>query len=416
MSIVEERVIQDLRELRSLTEDASGAQRVAWTDKWLASRQWADAKLNNLPAATEVDEAGNRWTTIRGKSEHKVVFGSHLDSVYNGGWLDGALGYIAGIEILRRIIAEGAPPVTVSLVDWADEEGAQFGQSLFGSSAVSGNLEIETARHLINPRTKIKLADAIKNNPYQLSLDRLKDSRNRLNGVKAYAELHIEQGPVLERLNLPLAVVLGTVGFERNVVTFTGQSAHAGTTPMDLRQDAGVAAARFIAGAREIACRSNGGVATVGVVKVLPGFPSAVPGEAELYLEQRHINADTLAAMLHSTKELGQQISSEEKVAISWKHILDIPPMPFDSELILLGEKSIEETSGQSYRMASGALHDATEMARAGIPTVMLFVQSLRGLSHTREEDTKIEDLKLSVKAFDRLISKIIEKVAKDER
>src|SRR3954470_14553555 len=135
-----QRTIDELKELRALTGDAEGAQRVAFTDTWAKARAWMRAKLEQLPVEIMVDQAGNQWATLRGESERELLIGGHIDSVPNGGWLDGCLNLVAGLEVLRRIAAEGRPPVTVRLVDWADEEGARFGRSLFGSSAASGTM------------------------------------------------------------------------------------------------------------------------------------------------------------------------------------------------------------------------------------------------------------------------------------
>src|SRR6188474_1195536 len=158
------RTVAELKELRALTGDADGAQRVAFTPTWVNARAWLREKLAALPVEMHTDAAGNLWTTLRGESEREMLIGGHIDSVPNGGWLDGCLNVMAGVEILRRINAEhrGRPPVTVRLVDWADEEGARFGKSLFGSSACSGSLDMEEARGL-KDRDGIALPDALKN-------------------------------------------------------------------------------------------------------------------------------------------------------------------------------------------------------------------------------------------------------------
>src|SRR6187431_2100532 len=152
MPLDPERTIAELKELRSLTGDENGAQRVAFTPTWAKARAWLREKLDALPVETHNDPAGNTWATLPGESEKALLIGGHIDSVPNGGWLDGCLNTLAGVEILRRIHAQydGKPPVTVRVVDWADEEGARFGKSLFGSSACSGNLDMDEARALID--------------------------------------------------------------------------------------------------------------------------------------------------------------------------------------------------------------------------------------------------------------------------
>jgi N-carbamoyl-L-amino-acid hydrolase len=399
------RTIGELQELRALTGDANGAQRVCWTETWAKARAWMREKLSALPVEVTIDEAGNQWATLRGRSEQALLIGGHIDSVPNGGWLDGCLNVVAGLEVLRRIAAEGVPPVTVRLVDWADEEGARFGRSLFGSSAAAGTMNPDALRVLAD-RDGTKLPDALA--AHGVDLDRASQARTQLANAAAYLELHIEQGPVLESMDLPLGVVLGTYGVERHAIRFTGQSAHAGATPMDQRRDAFGAAAKLGLEIREIGKRS-GGVCTVGSVVTRPGIVTAVVGECDMTLDQRHLHADALARMLAEARAASERIAAEEKVDVEWNRIWQIEPILFHPELIELADAAIRETCGTVHHLPSGPLHDAAEVSRAGVPTIMLFVQSLRGLSHAKEEDTKPEHLELAVQALDRLATKTID-------
>jgi hydantoinase/carbamoylase family amidase len=399
------RTVDELRELQGLTGNATGAQRVCWTETWLQARQWFARKLADLPVQTEIDQAGNQWATLPGQSPGALVIGGHLDSVVDGGWLDGCLNVLAGLEVLRHIAAQGAPPLTVRLVSWADEEGARFGRSLFGSSAAAGHLQPNEVRGL-KDAAGIALPDALA--ACGVELDRVGDSGGQLATARAYLELHIEQGPVLEHLNLPLGAVLGTYGVERHLVKFTGQSAHAGSTPMDARRDAFAAAARFALEACEIAKR-GGGVGTVGRVVTHPGMVTAIPGVCEITLDQRHLSGAELASMLADAKSAADHIAAGEKVAVAWERIWRIDPIHFHPELIEICERTIEEVAGRCHRLPSGPLHDAAEVARAGVPTAMIFVQSLRGLSHTKEEDTRPEHLELAVRALDGAVMRTLE-------
>jgi N-carbamoyl-L-amino-acid hydrolase len=402
MTLQPERTIQELKELRELTGNADGAQRVAWTDTWAKGREWLRGKLAELPVQVEMDEAGNVWATLHGESKTAMLIGGHMDSVPNGGWLDGCLNVLGGLEVLRRIASEGTPPVTVRLVDWADEEGARFGRSLFGSSAASGTMNPNDLRNLTD-KEGIRLVDAIKR--FGVDLDHAKEAGRQLHNAAAYLELHIEQGPVLESMNLPLGAVLGTFGVERHSIRFTGQSAHAGSTPMNQRRDALGPVSKLHLEVREIGKR-EGGVCTVGSVVTKPGIVTAVVGEAEMTLDQRHLNADGLARMLQAAKDASQKFSQEENVEMEWKRLWQIHPILFNADLIDLCDEAIRETCGTVHRLPSGPLHDAAEVARAGVPTVMMFVQSLRGLSHTKLEDTKEEHIAMSVQALDKLATK----------
>src|SRR5215475_314133 len=411
MSLSPERTVAELRELQELTGDENGAQRVAWTETWERARQWLREKVVPAGAEEEIDEAGNQWFTLPGRSERALLLGGHIDSVPNGGWLDGCLNVMAGVEVLRRIAADGSPPVTVRLVNWADEEGARFGRSLFGSSAAAGSMADQDELRARRDAVGVPLPEAV--GAYGVDLDRALEARRQLEGAAAYLELHIEQGPVLESLELPLGVVLGTFGVERHQVTFRGQAAHAGSTPMDKRRDALAGAAKLELEIREIARRvGDGAVCTMGGVVTRPGIVTSVVETAECLLDQRHLDAVRLAEMLSNAEAASRRFAQEESIDVEWDRIWNIEPILFDDELIELADESIREIAGTSHRLPSGPLHDAAEVSRAGIPTVMLFVQSLRGLSHTKLEDTHEEHLELSVQALDRLADKAIARIA----
>jgi len=398
------RTVAELKELRALTSDENGAQRVAFTPTWAAGREWLRRKLEGLPVEIHRDAAGNVWTTLRGESERALLIGGHMDSVPNGGWLDGCLNVLAGAEILRRVHAQygGRPPVTVRLVDWADEEGARFGKSLFGSSACAGTLAMDEARGL-RDRAGVPLAEALRENG--IDFERVKESGGELAHAAAYIELHIEQGPVLLDLNLPLGAVLGTFGVERHAVTFRGQAAHSGSTPMNRRKDAFLAAARMSPEIYRIAER-HGGVCTIGSCTTQPGIVTSVVADCRITLDQRHLDGAALARMLGDAREASERFAKEGGVGVSWERLWRIDPILFHPELLSRCEEAIVETCGVARRLPSGPLHDAAEISRAGVPTVMMFVQSLHGISHNKIEDTREEHLELCVAAFDRLADK----------
>ena len=401
------RTVDDLKRLRDLTGTGDGAQRVAWTDTWEQARAFLREAVAPAGAAETIDEAGNQWFTLPGRSDRALILGGHMDSVPNGGWLDGCLNVLAGVEVLRRIAEQGEPPVTVRLVSWADEEGARFGRSLFGSSAAAGSMRDQEELRALRDRDGVALPDALRE--HGVDLDGALAARSQLQNAAAYLELHIEQGPVLESMDLPLGVVLGTFGVERSRVTWRGQAAHAGSTPMDKRRDALAGAAKLALYIREIAAEVGGGaVCTSGGVVTKPGIVTSVVETAEQLLDQRHLDAGSLARMLAMAQEAAQRFAAEEKIEVEWERIWSIEPILFDETLIGLAEDAIREVAGTSHKLPSGPLHDAAEVSRAGVPTVMVFVQSLRGLSHTKLEDTKEEHLRLSVEALDRLASKTL--------
>jgi N-carbamoyl-L-amino-acid hydrolase len=397
------RVIADLHELDRRTGGPGGAQRLCWGDGWRAARSLLLELLDELDLRAELDPAGNLWTSIDGDRGPAVALGSHLDSVPNGGWLDGALGVMAGLGVLRAWAAAGEPPPrTLTLVDWADEEGARFGRSLFGSSAFAGTLDPAELRDLRDAEGR-SIADVLGENEVQL--DQAPGAASRQRGVAAHLELHIEQGPVLEAEGLRAAAVSGCVGVERHRFRFTGQTSHAGTTPMDRRRDAGLAAAEVALEVEDVG-RRRGGVATTGGLILRPGIPTAVAGESELLVDLRHPEADELAAMLADAEAAGRQAGARRGCEFAAAPVWRIDPIPFDPDLVALAREACFESAGSDRVLTSGALHDAAEVARVR-PAAMVFCPSTAGISHAKDEDTREADLVSAIEAFGLLANRV---------
>ena len=408
-------VIANLRALASRTSDANGAQRVAWGPVWRDARRWLDDLLAADGLQANADAAGNRWIALAGARPDTVVIGGHLDSVPNGGWLDGPLGVLAGVEALRR--RKGTtPPVTLAVVDFADEEGARFSRSLLGSSGASGSLVPDSVRNLVD-RDNVRLADALAENG--VDLDRMTEARRSLDQrrPRAYLELHIEQGPVLESMGRSAGAVIGTYGVERHVLRFVGQAAHAGSTPIAMRRDAFLAAAETALACREIARRHStpdtGMVCTVGTVSVEPAIVTAVPGVCEIALDQRALDPGTLRQALADAQAAAARAAADNKVSVEWRRVWRIDPCRFDARLIELCAEAVQDVTGHAPRLPSGPLHDAVEMSRV-MPAVMMFARSTNGLSHCKEEDTPEPDLEATIEAFQRLVDKTVAAVAAD--
>jgi allantoate deiminase len=420
MNASSRRVIADLQELATLTSDVRGAQRVAWGPVWRTTRDWFARKVSTeLGVASDTDGAGNLWTTVPGRSSRSIVIGSHLDSVPGGGWLDGCLGVLAGLEVLRRARAAGPPALTLRLVDWADEEGARFGRSLTGSAASAGALDPHgELAHLVD-RAGVKLPDALRENG--VTLDGMTTARGYFDALDAvaYLELHIEQGPVLEAMKRPVGVVLGTMGVERHSLTFVGQAAHSGAAPIHLRKDAFLAAAEFALACRELSVVHSGKtprtrvVATCGVVKVEPNFVTAVPGSTEISIDLRALDAKVLATMLAGARRAATKAARTHHVTVRWSPLLHITPRPFDPTLMGFARTAIKAVTGWAPELPSGPLHDAAEMA-AVIPTAMVFAQSSPGVSHTRIEDTPRPALDQSIRSFLALVDRTVTHFAAD--
>ncbi len=394
-----ERVIADLRELQRRTGDENGAQRLCWADGWRRAREYLAELLGELGLEPEIDEAGNAWAYLPGESEPALALGSHLDSVPDGGWLDGALGVMGALGVLRAWAASGEKPSSsIALVDWADEEGARFGRSLFGSSAAAGTFdpaELANARDADGRRAPGVLAEN------GVDLERVLECRSRLERLGAYLELHIEQGPVLEAEGLQAAAVMGCAGVERLRFVISGQAAHAGTTPMDVRRDPGLAASAAALRVEEIAT-DEGGVGTVGAMTFEPGIPTAVPGVASMLVDLRHPDAEALARMLAAAREAIRSSAAARGCEVAEEPVWRIEPISFDPGLVELAREACQRVIGTGHELPSGALHDAASMAPL-VPTTMVFSPSIGGISHAREEDTAEADLTAAIEAFGEL-------------
>jgi hydantoinase/carbamoylase family amidase len=399
-----DRVVADLRELHALTGSDAGAQRVCWTETWRQAQSLLADRLRELGLQPERDEAGNVWAYLEGDAEPALAVGSHVDSVPDGGWLDGALGVMAALGVARAWADSGQrPPRSLAFVDWADEEGARFGRSLFGSSAFSGTLVPDEARELRDAEG-ISIVDALAEN--DVELDRVLEAGSRRSRLGAYLELHIEQGPVLEAEGLRSAAVNGCVGIERHRLRFRGQASHAGTTPMDRRRDAGLAAADAALRIERIG-RSRGGMATTGALALRPGIATAVAGEAELLVDLRHPDAGELASMLEEAWAAGQEAAADRECEFSSEHVWSIEPVPFDPGLVDRAREACRQVTGSDLVLTSGALHDAAEAARV-VPTAMVFCPSIGGISHAKEEDTEEADLLAAIEAFGILANRVL--------
>jgi hydantoinase/carbamoylase family amidase len=407
-----DQVLADLRELHALPGGPGGARRLAWTEDWLAAREWLTAKLAELPVTVDRDEAGNLWAELPGREPGFAIVGSHIDAVPSGGWLDGALGLLSAVGVVRALAAAGEPPpVTVRLVDWADEEGARFGRSLLGSSAVAGTLDPDDVRDL-RDADGMRLQDALAG--CGVDLDGAGAAAARLDGALAYLELHIEQGPVLLDGGRLASAVSGTFGDERYLIRFTGQAAHAGSTPMRLRRDALAAAATAALAIRAVGIRHDG-VCKVVAMHAEPGVITAVAGACDMMLDLRHLDAGVLAEMLRENLAACEAAAEEFGCEVELRRVFGATPTPFHPRLIELARGAVAAAGGDDGpAIPSGPLHDATEIGRL-VPTVMLFAQSDPPLSHTAVEDSPEPALRVAIEAYGRTVGAALDAVAAGE-
>lgn len=397
-------IVANLKELAELTSDEYGAQRVAWTPIWQKSIDWFSAKANEYGAKVTKDAAGNIWATIEGDNEDALLIGSHLDSVPNGGWLDGALGIVSGLEVLRRY-GKAKPVRTIHVVSWADEEGTRFGSSVMGSSAATGRFDVAGIKGR-EDNDGISVDEALA--AYEVDIDNILEAHEQLKQkkIKKCLEFHIEQGPIMQDNKEQVACVYGAQGIERHFINFEGQPAHAGSFPIKMREDAFLAAAECALEFRKIALKYER-VCTVGKVSVEPNVATIYPGKCTISLDQRSIDNDKLQAMNQEARAISERIAQKNKVSVKWDKIYTIEATIFDEDLTRICQDAIEEETGQRTTMYSGPLHDAVEMAQIA-PTIMMFTSSIDGLSHCKEEDTPEVDLEIASRAFLRLVDKVM--------
>ena len=402
-------VLADLRELADRTGDERGAQRLCFGETWRDARAFLRSRLADIGVdEITVDSAGNLSARLPGadRDAPALAVGSHIDSVPDGGWLDGALGVMAALGVLRAWSRAGeAPPRDIVLIDFADEEGARFGRSLFGSSAMAGHLDpAELAG--AEDAAGIAIEEALAENDLTLEGAAAAHEAGLLDEIGAYLELHIEQGPALEEAGINCSGVSGCAGVERHRLTFRGQASHAGTTPMDLRRDAGLAAAETALAVERIA-RAHGGVGTTGTIAFEPGVITALAGSAELGVDMRHAEAEPLADMISEAVRAAATIADERRCVFGGEPVWRIPPTHFDEALVAKAAAAAAAVGGRAEPMVSGALHDAAEVA-SRVPVAMVFVASRDGISHAREEDSSEADLTAGIEAYGALAADVL--------
>lgn len=394
-----ERLLADLRALAAiggLPDD--GVDRLAWSDHDLAGRRWFAERMTEAGIEPRVDAALNVFGHMPGTTGPWLLTGSHLDSVPNGGRLDGAYGAVAALEVLRTL-AESRDPVAdqLEIVGFADEEGVRFEAGLIGSLALVGELDIERLRDGLDwqgvPIRQV-LATAGR------ELDRMLEAQQHRNSIKGFVELHIEQGPRMEADGIDLAVVTGIVGVHRRRIEIQGTQNHAGTTPFLLRHDAGRAASRAAAELRELVQGADGeAVANIGSMQFHPGAVNVIPGRAQFTLEVRHLDERVIGEAVWAFATRLERICAEEGCRAEVELLSSVPPAPMDATVMEALEAACTELGRKPAKLSSGAGHDAAVLSRH-VPSGMLFVPSVGGVSHSPRETTSDEHLVLGARAL----------------
>ena len=387
-----DRFLADLRHLRSFGAEGEGVVRPAFSKADIDARRWLMGRIAEAGLTPQLDPVGNVFGLADGQS---LLMGSHSDSQPEGGWLDGAYGVIAALEVARAAHEGGGP--AVSIVSFQDEEG-RFG-ALTGSEVWTGRLSLEDADAL-RDAGGLTLADA------RAPIAGEAGAFVPHNRFTAYVEAHIEQGPVLDTSGEGVGVVTAIVGARQLTVTLTGQQNHAGTTPMHLRRDAFQALAAFatLIGARFKGLVTDTTVWTIGRVDLHPNAASIVPGEARFTVQWRDSDAARLAAMEEVIREALAEVAAACDIKARIDDHWQLAPVAMDERLAgALAEAAEAEAPGRWRSMPSGALHDGTNVSHI-LPPAMLFVPSIGGISHNFAEDTREEDLVLGLRVLARAV------------
>lgn len=382
--------MQDLSALdRFGRDEAGGFTRLAWSGELLDTLEWTAQRMRDAGLVAEIDAAGNligRWEMGEGKA---VVIGSHLDTVTAGGRFDGALGVLTGIDVVRRLRAEGfTPSRPIWVVAFMDEEGERFNSVMLGSRAFVGEV-IPADEAERRDALDVGMGEAMRT--WDRDFSAIPAAR-RIDEVRCYVELHVELGPVLEAEGVDIGVVTEIVGLVGLSVTLAGATNHAGTTPMVGRRDALVGAAKAITALRDAALDSGRHMATVGSIRTVPGGANAIPGECTLSVDLRAPGAGGLQAARASVRAVLAKVCDEEQLTAALTETYDLPPVPLDPQIADLMERAVEREGLRHRRMPSGAGHDAMLLAPY-VPAGMLFVPSVAGVGHAPEEFTSDADV-----------------------
>jgi len=367
--------------------DGGGVCRLAFGDADKRARDFVEQRMRELGLTVRIDRIGNILGTRPGRRQGPIVAaGSHVDTVATGGRYDGAAGVMAALEIIASLNDAGVETdLPVGVLSFVNEEGARFVPDMMGSLVVRGDLSVEDARRAVD-RDGVTVGAAVDRLGYAGA-----DDFSRLD-LRAYLELHIEQGPMLERTGRTIGVVEAVQGLTWITYTLTGAAAHAGTTPIDMRRDAGLVAGRVIQFARTLSQEIEGQRATVGAVAFAPNIVNVVAERVRLTVDLRNPDAERLALAERRLAAFVHDAAAAEGVTVSAATDVRVPPARFDADLVARVQTAADALGHSSMRMTSGAGHDA-QILSARFPAAMIFVPSHGGVSHNVTEFTSPDDL-----------------------
>ncbi len=390
MRINEERLRSRMDAINSIAvTEEGGIMRLALTDADKKGRDLLVKWIKEAGMEVKIDDLGTIIGYLPGtdKNALPIGIGSHMDTQPNGGKYDGLYGVMCGLEAICTLIDKGIGTKSpLAIIDWTNEEGARFVPPMLASGVVAGNFTLEEVHQKVD-KDGINFKDELKRIGY------IGSKGNRFSKAKAYLEPHIEQGPVLDQEGYELGIVTGALGITGLDVTIFGEANHAGTTPMGNRKDALVTAAKIILGLRNKALEyKDPAVITMGIITAFPETKNIIPGEVYFSIDMRHDNDDALTAMEQDCKNIIQRICNGDGLTSNIERYWKADPVHFDKNISNSLEKVADKLGVKAKRITSGAGHDAVFISKI-IPTGMLFVPSIKGMSHCPQEETKWRDI-----------------------
>jgi allantoate deiminase len=405
-----EKIDSRIQELARYSDEPNYISRVFGTKAFMRCRDVLEAWMKEAGLQTHIDNIGNvRGKLLSGNPEAKTfVIGSHYDTVIDAGKYDGLLGVLAGLDIIEKLIADQKKlPFHIELIAFSDEEGGRYHTSYLGSRVVTGKFNPDLLEK--KDDNGIKLGAVLQAMQYDSS----KFSEDAIPAEKwlGYYEIHIEQGAVLYKNNVPAGIVIGVNGQKRISIEFSGVAGHAGTVPMNMRKDALAAAAEFILAVEKLAnSKKSNIIATVGKLDVQHAASNVIPGKVSCTLDLRSDNKKKLSRAYEDLNELCEEICNNRKVYFEWKLVQETNPIACDEKLIKLLKKAIREKDKdiEVIELESGAGHDAIAVSEVA-PVVMLFVKCFKGISHNPLENVEIKDIAAALEISDNFLHLLIQ-------
>jgi N-carbamoyl-L-amino-acid hydrolase len=397
------RIAADIAALRELTVPDRPYTRRAFTPVYAQGRQWLSVAMADAGLHPEMDAAGNLVGRSPGPDRASVAIGSHIDTVPDGGAYDGVAGVVAGLEVARLVQrAANELPFTLEVIDFLSEEPSDFGVSCIGSRGMAGTLSESDLTRTDHAGTSLREAlRAVGGRP-----EALRGPLRARGSLRAYLELHIEQGPVLERAGAPIGIVTGMVGIRRYEVRLVGTAAHAGTTPMDSRRDALAGVAELVLAVERLGrdgSRDDGVLGTVGALALTPNAANVVPGEVTATVELRAPGNEALDGAQRELEAGMAEVASARGLGLEFVEVSRTPPVELDRDLCAMLERAARAAGVQALQMVSGAGHDAGHVAPLG-PAAMVFVPCREGLSHSPSESADPEDIAVGAEVMLRVV------------